>query len=203
MKKLDPRQYRSIRKLHKAYLSLLAKGEKQLTIQQICDEALITRPTFYKQFQNIQELRTDLHREILNQLKESLTLENPKPLAEITKEEIPKNMIPLFNHIYDNHVAYETLLVYHPDALFINEMKEIIRKFVKDGIHASKAQDKLFQMDLSFIISYATGAYLESILWWIKNDYPYTAEEMASNLLQLSLYGPYQSTPRIGTMGSE
>lgn len=199
MKKLDPRQYRSKEKMHQAYLSLILKGENQLSIQKLCDEASITRPTFYKQFQNIQELRLDLHNEILNKLKESLTFHNPKPLAEITREEIPKNMIPLFNHVYENHIAYETLLVTHPDALFVNGVKEIIRNFVKEGIYYSKAEDQLIDVDKGFIISYVTGAYLESILWWIKNDYPYTAKEMATYLLTMSLYGPYQSKPQIKT----
>ena len=110
--KLDPRQVKSKEKLHEAYLSLLIEGHDQLTIQQVCQKAAVTRPTFYKLYKDIQELRKDIINQLLTELKEALTIQNTMPLSEIPKEDMPENLILFFEHVQKNHIAYETLLIY-------------------------------------------------------------------------------------------
>ena len=85
--KLDPRQAKSKGKLHEAYLSLIIEGHDQLSIQQVCSKATVTRPTFYKLYKDINELRKAMIEELLSELKQALTINNPKSLAEITEEE--------------------------------------------------------------------------------------------------------------------
>src|SRR5690625_6127761 len=45
--------------------------------------------------------------------------------------------------LYQHRYAYEILLVDQPDALFINDVKSIIRQFITEGILYSKAQERL------------------------------------------------------------
>lgn len=189
--KLDPRQVKSKEKLHEAYLSLLIEGHDQLTIQQVCQKAEVTRPTFYKLYKDIIELRKALIDELLEELKEALTIVNPKSLDEITEEEKPENLILLFEHVQRNHIAYETLLIYQTDALFTNGIQEIIKKFVHDGIYFSQTRPYLINVNEQLIIAYVAGAYLECIRWWITTNYDTPPIEMAKTLIELSLNGPY------------
>jgi AcrR family transcriptional regulator len=189
--KLDPRQVKSKEKLHEAYLSLLIEGHDQLSIQQICIKAAVTRPTFYKLYKDIQQLRKDLIDKLLSELKEALTIQNPKPLNMIPKDEMPENLILLFEHVQKNHIAYETLLIYQPDALFINGIQEILKEYVKDGIHFAQTRQYLINVNEQLIIAYVAGAYLESVRWWITTNYEYLPIDMANTLIELSLNGPY------------
>ncbi len=197
MKRIDPRQLKSKEKLYEAYLTLQLKGRKQFTIQQICDAAEVTRPTFYKLYKDIQELRIDIHQSILAELKEALTIKNPRPLSEVPRKEMPDSLILLFRHIQSKHIAYETFFVYQPDAIFINGVKDIMKQYVTDGIHYSLAQDKMLRVKVNLLISYVTGAYIESIVFWIKENYQTSPEEMANSLIEVSLYGPYLEQPVI------
>ncbi|AWE07664.1 hypothetical protein DCE79_09830 [Lysinibacillus sp. 2017] len=197
MKHIDPRQLKSKGKLHKAYFTLQLKGQDQFSIQQLCDAAEVTRPTFYKLYKDIQELRIDIHESILAELKEALTIKNPRPLSKTPKKEMPENLRLLFQHIQIKHIAYETFFVYQPDAIFINGVKEIIKQYVTDGIQSSQSQDKMLRVKIELIISYVTGAYIESIIFWIKENYEISPEEMANNLIEISLYGPYIEQPTI------
>ena len=138
MMKIDPRQVKSKEKLHEAYLSLRIEGHDKLSIQLVCQKAEVTRPTFYKLYKDINELRKDLIDKLLIELKVALTIQNPKPLNDISKEEMPENLILLFEHIQKNHIAYETLLIYQPDALFINGIQDIVKEYVRDGIYFSQ-----------------------------------------------------------------
>jgi AcrR family transcriptional regulator len=189
--KIDPRQLKSKEKLHEAYLSLLIEGYDKLSIQLVCQKAEVTRPTFYKLYKDINELRRDLIDMLLMELKEALTIQNPKPLNVISKDEMPENLILLFQHIQKNNIAYETLLIYQPDALFINGIQDIIKEYVKDGIYFSQTRPYLINVDEQLIIAYVAGAYLESVRWWIKTNYETSAIDMAKTLIELSLNGPY------------
>lgn len=193
MSKLDPRQHRSKESMYDAYLNLLADNESIISVQQLCTEAGITRPTFYKQYSDLEALRLDVHFDLLSKLKVALTINNPIPMADYeASNELPENMVLLFKHIYQHRYAYEILLVNQPDALFINGVKSIIREFIIEGIHYSKAQERLAEVDREFLISYTTGAYTETILWWIKNDYSMTPEKVAESLFKMALKGAYR-----------
>ncbi|MGE7602537.1 TetR/AcrR family transcriptional regulator [Peribacillus sp. NPDC097675] len=189
--KLDPRQVRSKEKLHEAYLSLIIEGHDQLSIQQVCQKAEVTRPTFYKLYKDIYELRKDLIEKLLMELKEALTIQNPKPLNVIAKDDMPENLILLFEHIQKNHIAYETLLIYQPDALFINGIQDMLKEYVRDGIYFSQTRPYLINVNEELIVAYVAGAYLESVRWWIKTNYESSAIDMAKTLIELSLNGPY------------
>lgn len=189
--KLDPRQVKSKEKLHEAHLTLLIEGHDQLSIQQVCTKAAVTRPTFYKLYKDINELRKDFIEELLLELKEALTIQNPRPLDEIPKDEMSENLILLFEHIQKNHIAYETLLIYKPDALFTNGIQDILKEFVKDGIYFAKTRPYLINVNEQLIIAYVAGAYLESVRWWITTNYETSSVHMANTLIELSLNGPY------------
>src|SRR5690625_4008328 len=95
--------------------------------------------------------------------------------------------------LYQHRYAYEILLVDQPDALFINDVKSIIRQFITEGILYSKAQERLTRVNRDFLISYTSGGYTETILWWIKNNYSMTPEEAAESLFKMALKGTYSS----------
>ena len=189
--KLDPRQIKSKEKLHEAYLSLLIEGQDQLSIQQLCNKAAVTRPTFYKLYKDIQELRKDLIEKLLAELKEALTIHNPKPLNVMPKEEQSENLTLFFEHVQKNHIAYETLLIYQPDALFIHGIQEILKSYIQDGISLSETRSYLIDINEQLIIAYVAGAYLESVRWWITTNYEVSSIDMAKTLIELSLNGPY------------
>jgi len=189
--KLDPRQVRSKEKLHEAYLSLIIEGYDQLSIQQVCAKAEVTRPTFYKLYKDITELRKAIIDELLVELKQALTIVNPKPLVEIKEEEKIENFILLFEHVRKNHTAYETLLISQADAWFTNGIKEILKEYVRDGIYFSEARPYLIKVDEELIVAYAAGAYLECIRWWISTNYEMPPVEIAKTLIEISINGPY------------
>ena len=81
MAQLDPRQHRSKESMYDAYLNLLADNETIISIQQLCTEAGITRPTFYKQYSDLEALRLDVHNDLLSKLKVALTINNQIPIA--------------------------------------------------------------------------------------------------------------------------
>ena len=189
--KLDPRQIKSKEKLHEAYVSLLIEGYDQLSIQQLCQKASVTRPTFYKLYKDVQELRKDVIQKLLAELSEALTIQNPTPLLQIEEKHMYENLMRFFEHVQKNHIAYETLLIYQTDALLTNRLQDILKRYVKDGLDFSGTRPYLIDASEELLIAYTAGAYLESLRWWIKTNYADSPEKMAKTLIELSLNGPY------------
>jgi len=73
------------------------------------------------------------------------------------------------------------------DPHFVNEVKIILEEFISIGLHYSTPNEEKLVLPISLLISYVTGAYLESIIWWIKNNYTYSPEEMTLMLLRISI----------------
>lgn len=133
-----------------------------------------------------------MHATLLTKLKKSLTIIDPKPFVEIERQDVSKNVTMLFEHNHENKASYEPLLLERPDALFINGMKAIIKDFIREGTHYSETQMQLHYYDFDFMLTYYTGAYYESIIWWIQQGYIPAAEEMAKTIVELSMQGPYK-----------
>lgn len=188
---LDPRQVKSKKKIHEALLKVLIKSKETITVKEICEEAGVTRPTFYKHYDDIHSLMNSLSEDILQDLRDSLIIRKKILIEDVKFNELPINMIALFNHIKKHHTFYEVFLILKQDPHFINEVKIILEDFISIGLHYSTPNEEKLVLPISLLISYVTGAYLESIIWWIKNNYTCSPEEMTSMLLRISIKGPY------------
>ena len=188
---LDPRQVKSKKKIYEALLKILAKSKETVSVKEICEEAGITRPTFYKHYNDVNSLMNSMSEEVLQNLKDSLIIKEKILIEDVQINDLPINMIALFNHIQEHHIFYETFLILKHDAYFINKVKDILEEFISFGLHYSTPKEEKLIVPVTLLTSYVTGAYLESIIWWIRNNYPYSSEQMTSMLLRVSVKGPY------------
>lgn len=188
---LDPRQVKSKKKIHEALLKILAKSKETISVKEVCEEAGVTRPTFYKHYNDIPSLMNCMSEVVLQDLRDSLIIRKKILIEDVKFNELPTNMIALFNHIQKHHVFYEIFLILKHDPHFVNEVKIILEEFISIGLHYSTPNEEKLILPISLLISYVTGAYLESIIWWIKNNYTYSPEQMTLMLLRISIKGPY------------
>ena len=197
MKRLDPRQVKSKEKLQDTYLKLLKQGEYQITINQLCKVANVGRPTFYRLYNDVTELRFDIHESLLLELKKSLSMSNPRPFRLLNKDDLYTNFTLLFQHILTRKDAYKVFCVDYPDGIFIEYVKNLIMQYVSEGIFYAEQGGNSLRGEKEIIISYIAGAYLEGIRWWIKGNFNMPVEEIATILVDLSIYGPYIEKPKL------
>ena len=92
-----------------------------------------------------------------------------------------------FEHVLSNKMIYEIFFFNEPDALFINQVKELIYIYVNEGFELSLAKDQIINVKEPLIIAFLAGAHIESILFWIKEQYETPLEEMVKYLIDLSI----------------
>lgn len=52
-----------------------------------------------------------------------------------------------------------------------------------------------YRVPVELAVSYYASAYFGMVVWWLKQDMPYTPKYMASQLTALSTVGPYVKNP--------
>ncbi|MGC6588421.1 TetR/AcrR family transcriptional regulator C-terminal domain-containing protein [Paenibacillus sp. Dod16] len=189
---LDPREIRTLQKIKNALLHMMASRIDPISITDLCAEAQVTRPTFYKHFSSVAELMEVMSKETMEDLERRIVIEKKISLQEVDYDELPSNMVALFNHVLENRQFYEAFILIHPDTPFTRYFKATLYHFVKVGLEASVETGAEISVPSEVVINFMTGAFHETILWWMLKGYPYTPQEMTAMVLRLSINGPYQ-----------
>ncbi|WP_285399051.1 TetR-like C-terminal domain-containing protein [Lysinibacillus sp. fls2-241-R2A-57] len=74
-------------------------------------------------------------------------------------------------------------------------MKEILIDIVSNGINCTQSDDKKRTVPLEMAIRIFATAFLEMLVWWLENDMPYPPKFMATQLMSISVKGPYVDNP--------
>lgn len=190
MKKLDLRVKRTNKYIIEAFIRLVEeKGFEQVTVQNIADEAMINRATFYAHYKDKQ----DFYEKIFDLAVESFTaildFEDFVQGNRIKIRKIEAAMTELFLHIQNNRSFYLTIM----DASAI----EIIRK--KLGLILTERYQEIFstlritegdiEVPLDFIIDYMTSIFVGTLHWWLTAETTMTPDHLAKLVIKLVANG--------------
>jgi AcrR family transcriptional regulator len=180
MQKTDRRVCRTRRRLHSALIALiLEKGYDMISVQDVTDRADLSRATFYLHFKDKDELLASSLKDIFNQLSESVKLMilqqqfNPYPHQP--------SALPAFQHVAENAELYRALLG-------SKGISSVIYRTLNQIAHLSSQQFEILQQEqaienievpIDFVAQHMAGSLLSTFRWWLENDMPYSAEDMA------------------------
>src|SRR5690625_3821973 len=191
--KKDRRIQRTYDSLRRALIQLLQKDEiNNLSIKTLCETAKVTRQTFYAHFENIEDFINFISKGMLNDFRQNVHIFDENLQDKFKTLTTHESIVQIFKHVLDHKVFYEAFLANNPTSPFAIGFKDEIRNFITAGVNFVATNDDQLFITHHIVIQYATAGFFESIIWWIKNDYPYSIEEMAEMLLYISIHGPYK-----------
>jgi len=173
---MDRRVKRTRRLLRDALLELIVeKGYDAVTVQDITDKADLARATFYLHFKDKEELLFTSMSEIYANL-----LENLEPVEGDAYAEAGVSMAnPAdFEHVAQYAPFYKVMLGEHGSMAFIVQMRAFLAEVMQQRILIPLYGDNP-PFPLDFMAHYLAGAQIGMIAWWLENDMPHSAEEMA------------------------
>lgn len=192
--KVDPRVQRTKAMFQEALLALLEeKDYKKITVREISERSRLNRATFYLHYYDKEQLLEQLMDEALEDLRKSVQVndyeykydsDNPHPI-----------FMRLFEKMIERNQFYQIMLAHEKVPYFIDSVKRIIEKFVREGAQYMINDQHTFKVPMEISIAYITSAYLGVIIWWLKNDMPHTPTYMAKQLTTMSTVGPMVDNP--------
>lgn len=175
IKKTDMRIQRTVRNLKRTLIELLkVMPYDKISITDICDKALVHRTTFYKHFDNKEQLLmialADSREEIFLNFFEKMEFDSPKAiyiyLACNGFEYLSKHKTSILS-IYKN---------VNKDEIF-NVIKNALERSIKYLLLKNRPF-KNYSIPINVLSTFYTGGLVNLFIWWLNNDGVYTAAEM-------------------------
>jgi AcrR family transcriptional regulator len=188
-KTIDLRVRRTHKLLWEALLVLIERtGFETITVQQICDQAMVHRTTFYKHYEDKYDL---LQRGILGLFAElTIQMESPeKVVARQDSHHPPEHFIRIFQHASTNHRLYKTLLANGGVETFRKLLYNFMTEQITQRIHLLTPHKQRIGIPQEVTVQFAVGALLNVLTAWIMNDLPHPPQQMATWVHELISIG--------------
>jgi AcrR family transcriptional regulator len=186
----DRRLERTRKLLHDSLIALiLEKGYDAVTIQNITDHANLTRATFYLHYDNKDELLICALEEVFDELVERM-----EPLAafDLTMSGTPSSLIA-FQHAGENRDLYRVMLRSQNVGTILQRIKDYLVKHLREKCDPLLPPEAALPASREVIYQHMASSLLGLITWWLENDPPYSAEQMAQMYHQLNV-APFLQT---------
>jgi AcrR family transcriptional regulator len=201
-KRGDRRTNRTRRALREALLELiLEKGFEAVTVEDITDRADLGRTTFYLHYKDKEDLLLENARQLVDDLISRLSgvplsAWNLGPHASHVELEAGNPILLTFQHIANNASLYRVILRGEGSYTSTRRLRQIIVEATHKIVQLISAKDELVfepRMPLDMFLNYLAGAWIGIVYWWLENDLPCPAEEMARQFQQLFMCGAYEA----------
>ena len=155
---------------------ILEQGYDEFNIQDVTDKANLGRATFYLHYREKDDLLTDL----INQRFEDFIGSTSQIVSSKDGVLEEKAIEKLFNLAEENYDFYRIMEIGKGGTIASNQMQLIIRDKVRERLDQFRqVTQKEFNYPQDFLETYLSGALLALIYWWLREEMPYSALEMA------------------------
>lgn len=175
----DPRIKRTRKLLQDAMIALtIERGFAAITVADITERAEMNRSTFYRHYLDKYDLLyhflDDAHAGIARKTDRLLKLHGSSP-----------GPIVMIEHIQEYSAFYRHMLGAKGDPHFIQRFRENSERRYRELLAKNPGPDP-DGPPVDMRVRYASWAGIGAILWWLENDQPSSAEQLAAWLVQLT-----------------
>ena len=188
MEKVDRRVRRTRRRLRDSLIELvMAQGYDSITIQEITDHADLSRATFYLHYKDKDELLASSLEEMFDELVESV--QDIIFRRSLNPDEQKPPSLPAFQHVAEYSELYKSLLgdtgVTYVIYRTIQYIARLTEKQYRMHAREQGVQETIIPIEVA--AQHMAGALFSMVSWWLENDMPYTADEMAQMFHKLTV----------------
>ncbi len=188
----DPRVLRTRQLIRDAFIDLLQEIElEKITVNRIAERATINRVTFYLHYRDIQDMLEKMADEMISEIQAIL---GDVPNQPASGDKDWSIMVKILEHIAENSKFYKVLLASKRIPVFSDRFTKMMFDII-----ASRAEKREASLSLSVVsvpkdiaIWYGSSAFIGTIVFWLRNDMPYTPLFLAKQLS--SLFRLHQNT---------
>lgn len=185
-KKIDLRVKRTNKMILEAFFKLVEeKGYDSVTIQDIADEAMINRATFYSHFKDKQDLYEKIFDLAVEVFTSVLDLEQLVIGQRIKVKQIEFLLTQIYINIRKNKKFFLTIMDGSSNELLRKKLASIIYEKYKDIFLQLRITENDIEVPMDFIIEYMTSIFVGTLHWWITSDTDMAPNDLARLVIKL------------------
>ncbi|GGG84065.1 TetR/AcrR family transcriptional regulator [Paenibacillus radicis (ex Gao et al. 2016)] len=181
----DPRVLRTRQLIREAFIDLLQDIElEKITVNRIAERATINRVTFYLHYRDIPDMVEKIADDMIQQIEEILNdASNESPVRDKDWPILYK-MQKLIEHIADHSKFYKVLLASKRIPVFTDNLMNLMIKLITERAQKreSAAVVSATRVPTDIAIWYGSSAFIGTIVYWLREDMPYTPAFLAKQL---------------------
>jgi len=186
---LDPRVQRTRGLLRKALIDLIPeKGYSSITIQEITDRGTLNRATFYLHYQDKLDLLEDAFNEIM---ADAVWLPPDNGVAGLDSALI--SIESVFDHVAKHAGFFRVMLGDENIPEFSNRIHTYIETVGLRWFTALQPEESKILVPPELAVIYLGSAVKGLLVWWLKNEMPYTSHFMSIQVMRLTVLGLHRS----------
>ncbi len=191
MARKDDRRIQRTRKLlRESMLALiLDRGYDDISIQDVTDHANLGRATFYLHYRE----KDDLFRDLLLSMADEFLASLPKQDKKSDQALNVKKLELLFSYVEERFDFYRIVNMGRSSILTSAIVAELIKdNFKVFSTTGMETYESITGIPSDFLLSFNASTLKSTLFWWLENDMPYTAAEMALMYEKVSFYTNFQ-----------
>ena len=177
-KKTDLRVQRTRKMIIEAFFKLVeTKGYEAVTIQDIADEAMINRATFYAHFKDKQHLYDAIFTFTLSAFTAILDSQQLVNGNRVRVKHIEELLTQLYINIQENKSFFLTIM----DNNFNEHFRKRLAEIIEEKYATIFSQLRITEND----IEYMTSIFIGTLHWWITSETDMTPNHLAQLVIKL------------------
>ncbi|MCC5894168.1 MAG: TetR/AcrR family transcriptional regulator [Alkalibacterium sp.] len=185
-KKPDLRVLKTHRAIYASFFTLLTQKEyTEITIQDIADEALINRSTFYAYFKDKDDLVEQIIEKKLDSIRSIMDISLLNRNNEVKLMHIQLVLTQLLKQIKEDKDTYVLILSIIDKHILTDKFKKIVTDAYQDILTNLRIMESDMEVPVELIIDYSLGILFMTINWWLKNDCAYPEDQLAKLIMKL------------------
>ena len=169
---MDRRQRKTRNAIFQAFTKLLEKKTySALTVQEIIDEADISRSTFYAHFETKDELLKAMCTDIFSHVfSHEIMSEEHHDFSD--KDSFQDHITHILCHLQEKQQTIK--------GLFSGECGEIFMRYLKEYLYQVFDRQLVDDKDIprEYRLNHAVSSFAETVRWWLGRHSEYTSEEI-------------------------
>ena len=169
---MDRRQRKTRNAIFQAFTKLLEKKTySALTVQEIIDEADISRSTFYAHFETKDELLKAMCTDIFNHVfSHEIMSEEHHDFSD--KDSFQDHITHILCHLQEKQQTIK--------GLFSGECGEIFMRYLKEYLYQVFDRQLVDDKDIprEYRLNHAVSSFAETVRWWLGRHSDYSPEEI-------------------------
>lgn len=188
-KKTDLRIIRTKKSIKRAFLDLMKKKNyNKITIQDIADEAMINRNTFYLHYLDKDDLLDQLTSECLSKLRESMNSNsNIDKIDDLSYDDFYELVKIVFNTIEQDIDFYKVILRDYSIPYLSIKFTNVIKEHMREGLDkCSTFENEERNIEHRIVyVEYMAAGLIGIIRFWVNNRHKYSIEEVSQIVIDI------------------
>ncbi len=186
-KKVDLRVKRTNKLITQAFIKLLrSKTFDKITINDISDEAMINRATFYSHFKDKFDLFEQIIDKFLGEFAAVLDEENLIEKNSVNVKKIEGSLATFYEFVQENPDLARIIVTHSNTEILSERLLAILSERYSEIFNALDVRNDNLKIPTDFVVSYITSIFVGTLNWWIgQNNDEMTASEFAALVIKL------------------